>query len=148
MLEFSCGHYCGSGGCVTPWETPWLCFCHHYGHSMPLKLTQADRWSALQGWTGTLWLTQDGRKRDSPQKAPVSSPSWDSMKFPSCMKPWADFGLGRVHIHVRVTFTEKHRQSGLYFNLLHTLSVRIFSVVTENQTIPNVKLIVLHAPIT
>lgn len=96
MLSLLCGLCGGRSDSVPSQETPWLCYCHHYGHSSPLKLIQADQQPALLASTGTAGLFGLTEPVTCPSKAWMFRLHWDINQTPLCMKRSLDYRFGSV----------------------------------------------------
>lgn len=58
MLSLLCGHYCGRSDSMPSQETPWLCYCHHCGHSKSLQPSEINT-----SWPAACSLRLDGDTR-------------------------------------------------------------------------------------
>lgn len=109
MLSLLCGLCGGRSDSVPSQETPWLCYCHHYGHSSPLKLIQADQQPALLASTGTAGLFGLTEPVTCPSKAWMFRLHWDINQTPLCMKRSLDYRFDSVKWNnsTKVTFTKQ-----------------------------------------
>lgn len=72
MLSLLCGHYCGRSDSMPSQETPWLCYCHRYGHSKSLQPSEINTsWPAAC----SLSLDADSRLIQGDRTCDLSQPS-------------------------------------------------------------------------